>query len=120
MQAGDKMEESLEETFEKYAQGKVDSKEKKLSLILKSGVSGIRAKLIRKQFDELVTANLNAQAELAGPLSRFDRDRLLHPRLAHELHLQGGEAGGDRPLHRVDRSLAANWVSRRPNADHMR
>ena len=50
------MEESLEETFEKYAQGKVDSKEKKLTLTLKSNVSALRAKYIKKQYDELVKA----------------------------------------------------------------
>ena len=59
------MEESLEETFEKYAQGKVDAKEKKLSLLLKSAISSTRAKLIRKQFDELVKAGFKKEDALA-------------------------------------------------------
>ena len=59
------MEESLEETFDKYAQGKVDAKEKKLTLSLKSGISALRAKLIKKHYDELVKAGFKKEDALA-------------------------------------------------------
>jgi hypothetical protein len=58
------MEESLEETFDKYAQGKVEAKEKKLALSLKSGISAVRAKLIRKQYEELVKAGFSKEDAL--------------------------------------------------------
>jgi hypothetical protein len=59
------MDESLEETFDKYAQGKVEAKEKKYSMLLKSGVTSIRAKLIKKQYDELVKAGFKREDALA-------------------------------------------------------
>ncbi len=59
------MDESLEETFDKYAQGKVEAKEKRLTLALKSDVSGIRAKLIKKQYDELVKAGFKKEDAIA-------------------------------------------------------
>jgi hypothetical protein len=59
------MEESLEETFEKYAQGKVEAKEKRLSMALKSDISAFKAKLIKKQFDELVKAGFKKEDALA-------------------------------------------------------
>jgi hypothetical protein len=55
------MEESLEETFDKYAQGKIEAREKRLALALKSNVSAIRAKLIKKQYDELVKAGFKKE-----------------------------------------------------------
>lgn len=55
------MEESLEETFDKYAQGKVEAKEKRLAMSLKSEVSTIRAKLIKKQYDELIKAGFKKE-----------------------------------------------------------
>jgi hypothetical protein len=59
------MDESLEETFDKYAQGKVEAKEKRLTLTLKSEIQSIRAKLIKKQFDELVKAGFKKEDALA-------------------------------------------------------
>jgi hypothetical protein len=59
------MDESLEETFDKYAQGKVEAKEKRLSLLLKSSISSVKAKLIKKQFDELVKAGFKKEEALA-------------------------------------------------------
>ena len=59
------MDESLEETFDKYAQGKVEAKEKRLGLLLKSNISAAKAKLIKKQYDELVKAGFKKEEALA-------------------------------------------------------
>jgi|GEM_PF-6184469 len=59
------MDESLEETFDKYAQGKIEAKEKRLALSLKSEVSATRAKLIKKQYDELVKVGFKKEEALA-------------------------------------------------------
>ncbi len=59
------MDESLEETFDKYAQGKIEAKEKRLTLVLKSNVSSVRAKVIKKQFDDLVKAGFKKEDAMA-------------------------------------------------------
>ncbi len=58
------MDESLEQTFDKYAQGKVEAKEKQLTFSLKSDITAIKAKLIKKQYDELVKAGFKKEDAL--------------------------------------------------------
>lgn len=58
-------DETLEETYERYMKGKIDSMEKKLALSLKSGVPALHAKLAKRYYDELVKAGFSKDEALA-------------------------------------------------------
>lgn len=58
-------EETLEETYEKYMKGKIDSRERRLSLSLKSNIPALRARLAKKYHDELVKAGFSKEETLA-------------------------------------------------------
>jgi len=57
-------DETLEETYNKYMKGKIESREKKLELSLKSNVPALRAKLLKKHYDELVKAGFSKDEAL--------------------------------------------------------
>jgi hypothetical protein len=58
-------DETLEETYNRYMKGKIESREKKLELSLKSKVPALRAKLLKKYYDELVKAGFSKDEALA-------------------------------------------------------
>jgi len=53
--------ETLQETFDKYMKGKIESKEKKLEMTLKSKIPELKAKVIKKSYNELVKAGFSAK-----------------------------------------------------------
>ena len=56
--------ETLEQTFDKYMRGKIESKEKKMEFLLKSKVVPLRAKLTKKMHEELVKAGFSSKDAL--------------------------------------------------------
>lgn len=58
------MDETLEETYQKYMKGKVENKEKKLQMTLESKIPSLKAKETKKMYDELVKAGFSKKDAL--------------------------------------------------------
>jgi len=58
-------DETLEETYEKYMKGKIEAKERKLTLSLKSNIPALKAKVVKKYYDELKKAGFTKDEALA-------------------------------------------------------
>jgi len=56
--------ETLEQTFDKYMKGKIESKEKRMGLILKSKIPEMKAGLTKRMYDELVKAGFGKKDAL--------------------------------------------------------